>query len=291
MAGASSCPYWFLFVNSKGFEIVTLKSGVKSLRSLDRKETYHPGVGPSIEARVLHVEQQRLVERSAVTEHFSIWDVGFGAAANALTALAALRDSPAQLEVHSFDRTLAPAEFALAHAEELGYVLGYEAQLRDLLKNRRVQFGPRCVWHLHLGDFRDSMLDSTISPPHAILYDPYSPSGNSEMWTLEHFADLRARLLPNQTCLWTNYTRATGIRVSLLLAGFYVGVGALIGEKDQTTIASNDLAAIDRPLDRTWLERVRVSHTSAPLRRGAGYSIQPISDADFSRLSACAQFR
>ena len=55
-----------------------------SLRSLLHGETFHPVVGPMAEARELHVGQSRLVERARETGRLVVWDVGLGAAANAI---------------------------------------------------------------------------------------------------------------------------------------------------------------------------------------------------------------
>src|SRR5271168_1316865 len=102
------------------FELVTLKSGVMSLRSLENRETFHPVTGPKAEANILHVQQQRLVERAAAITQaggtFVVWDVGFGAAANVLAAVDALSRTDSRVEIHSFDKTTAPVEFALNHA-------------------------------------------------------------------------------------------------------------------------------------------------------------------------------
>jgi tRNA U34 5-methylaminomethyl-2-thiouridine-forming methyltransferase MnmC len=141
-------------------------------------------------------------------------------------------------------------------------------------------------WHLHRGDFR-AQLDAAPAP-HAILYDPYSPRANPELWTLEHFTKLHASLDPARPCLLSNYTRSTAVRVTLLLAGFFVGHGHATGEKDQTTIASNDRPLLTDSLDHAWLGRVRRSTASAPLR--AGGNAGPISVEDFARLSAHPQF-
>ena len=115
------------------FEIVTLKSGVKSLRSVALRETFHPVTGPFAEANRLHVAQQRLAERcAAAAENFIVWDVGLGAGANALAAVEALAGCAGRAEIHSFDKTLAPFEFAVAHAEELEYPLPHlEALVED----------------------------------------------------------------------------------------------------------------------------------------------------------------
>ena len=113
------------------------------------------------------------------------------------------------------------------------------------------------------------------------------------MWTLELFTSLRARWRDETPCLLTTYTRSTAVRVTLLLAGFYVGIGHATGEKDQTTIAANDPALLDRPLDRAWLEkRVYASTNSAPLRAQAPpHGQAPISESDYAALRAHPQFR
>jgi len=75
----------------------------------------------------------------------------------------------------------------------------------------------------------------------------------------------------------------------MLLAGFAVGVGCIVDMKDQTTIASNRLEALEQPLGRDWLRRVRASHNAAPLR-SAEYRLAPISAEDLRTLEALPQF-
>jgi tRNA U34 5-methylaminomethyl-2-thiouridine-forming methyltransferase MnmC len=274
-----------------GFELVTVQTGVRSLRSREFGETFHPVVGPMIEAVALHVRQQRLVERAALTSSpFVIWDVGLGAAANAIAVLEAFQAAQptARVELHSFDHTTAPLAFAFEHALELGYLAPHTEALQLLLECGRWQSPPPLdfAWHFHAGDFRRSM--AAAPAPHAILYDPYSPSANPDLWTLEHFTELRTCLDPAVPCLLTNYTRSTAVRVTLLLAGFFVGRGHATGEKDQTTIASNVIDLLEDPLDTRWLDRVRRSTSSAP-RRSEEPPAQ-ISTEDFERLCAHPQF-
>lgn len=273
------------------FELVTVQSGVRSLRSREHGETFHPVVGPMTEAVALHVRQQRLVERAAMTEgSFVIWDVGLGAAANAIAAFEALAEQAntgVRVELHSFDVNDLALRFALAHAEDLGYLVPHGGAIQDLLtkgESRQANID----WRFHSGDFHATM--SAAPAPHAVLYDPYSPQTNPEMWTLDHFTRLRGCLSPGAPCLLTNYTRSTAVRVTLLLAGFFVGCGHATGEKDQTTIASNDLSLIEEPLDAAWLKRVHRSTNGAPLRPGVQRPAA-ISPEDWARLSAHAQFR
>lgn len=274
-------------MKSEHFEIVALKSGQQSLRMQGNQETFHPVIGPVAEAAILHVDQQRLRERALAAGRLLIWDVGLGAAANAITAIEALLEIPAAIEIHSFDRSLVPLHFALEHAEALSYIAPHTDAVRTLMREKRVQLGS-ILWHLHEGDFRQS-LEQELPTPDAVFYDPYSAASNPEMWTLEHFQKLRQAIGDVRSCLLTNYTRSTAIRSTLLLAGFYVGIGVGIGEKEQTTVASNQLETLDRPLSQAWLKQVQASQNANPLREeGSAYG--PMSAADFAVLSQHPQF-
>ena len=274
---------------SARFEIVTVKTGVPSVRSLEFGETFHPVVGPMVEAEALHVRQQRLVERAETTRGpFVIWDVGLGAAANAIAVLNAFADrAELEVELHSFDQSTEPLEFALSHAAELGYMVPHSGRVAGLLAAGTAQFsGVR--WQFHQGHFPDLAQPGRFPAPHAILYDPYSPTANPGLWTLEQFSAVHACLSPSAPCLLSNYTRSTAVRVTLLLAGFYVGRGAATGEKDETTIAANAPELLSAPLEPAWLKRVRSSTRSAPLRIHGVPG--PIGEPDWERLLAHPQF-
>jgi tRNA U34 5-methylaminomethyl-2-thiouridine-forming methyltransferase MnmC len=268
------------------FEIVTVQDGVCSIRSREFGETFHPVIGPMAEARALHVAGARLRERPQVMkEAFAVWDVGLGAAANALAVIEAAEGK--LVELHSFDRTKAPLAFALKHADQLGYLAAHRPAVESLLSTGRATAGT-VDWVFHSGDFIETLNSANVPAPHAILYDPYSPATNPDMWTLEHFTNLHARLDPARSCLLTNYTRSTAVRVTLLLAGFFVGRGPATGEKMETTVAANAPALLEQPFDREWLDRVSRSTRGAPLRmRERGGTI---SAADLTRLERHPQF-
>lgn len=270
-----------------GFKIVTLPSGANTLRSLTRNETYHPCGGPLIEARTLHVEQNQLAERCAVKRKFVLWDVGLGAAGNSVAAIIALEGCLADVEIHSFDKSLAPLEFALSKAEELPYLAPYREQIAELLARGEVRINERIKWFFHPGDFVESIERRDLPAPNAIFYDPYSPATNQEMWTLSHFQKLYSRLTDD--CTLSSYSRSTAVRVTLMLAGFFVGVGTSIENKAETSVASNRVDLLRKPLTRKFLERVRISGNSAPMRDPV-YSLLPIGEADTAALHAHPQF-
>jgi tRNA U34 5-methylaminomethyl-2-thiouridine-forming methyltransferase MnmC len=301
------------------YQLVRLNNGICSVRSLADDETFHPVIGPVAEAEALYVNQLKLRERlqNHVGE-FVIWDVGLGAAANALTVLRAAKDIACKIHLISFDHKLEPLKFALKHTAELGYFGSYENHLQEFLKTHRVEFqdGKQSVnWEFHHGDFptwlnsqlvgRDSWRavgilphsargdarpTGEMPPPHAILFDAYSPAKNPAMWTLPLFTNLFRLLDPQRPCALPTYSRSTILRVTLLLAGFFVGVGHATGEKEETTIAANDLSLIAEPLDRRWLERARRSHRAEPMVE-AIYRIAPLSDESWKKLQAHPQFQ
>ena len=252
-------------LNAENYQLVRLKNGMCSIRSLAENETFHPVVGPVAEAEALYVKQLRLRQRVQSHEgEFVVWDVGLGAAANAVAVLRATADLACSVRIISFDRTLEPLDFALRHAAELGYMAGYESATREFLTTGRALGGR---WEMRLGDFPE-LLRKHPPPapaPHAILFDAFSPAKNPAMWTASLFADLHRCLDPTRPCAMPTYSRSTMLRVTLLLAGFFVGAGHATGEKEETTIAANTLDLLDEPLGRDWLERARRSRSAEPL--------------------------
>ena len=171
----------------------------------------------------------------------------------------------------SFEQTLEPLEFALRHAQPLGYLSGYEDLLERFLREHRLAFqhnDQNVNWELHLGDFPTLLADPVaqhLPKPHAIMFDAFSAATNPAMWTEPLFANIFRLLDPERPCALPTYSRSTMMRVTLLLAGFFVGVGHATGEKEETTIAANVLEQIDEPLQRSSLRRARRSTSAEPL--------------------------
>jgi tRNA U34 5-methylaminomethyl-2-thiouridine-forming methyltransferase MnmC len=176
--------------------IVYLRNGACSVRALAEAETFHPVIGPAREAEALYARQLRLPERVRETSgEFVIWDVGLGAAANALTAIRSIREdlakrwcsrfsvpqrtipqrgielqhpAPKILRLISFDLTTDAAAFALEHGGELGYVAGYESALAELVQNHSVKFGNdwlQVEWTLEPGDFPARLVSAREDQP------------------------------------------------------------------------------------------------------------------------------
>src|SRR5438046_1898875 len=123
------------------YELVRLRNGTASLRSKSYDETLHPGVGPRMEGEALYTRQLRILERlAACSEPFVIWDVGLGAAANAISILRTTKGVAGNVHLISFDQTFEPLQFALAHSNELQYLQGFESLVEEIIARRRANF-------------------------------------------------------------------------------------------------------------------------------------------------------
>jgi tRNA U34 5-methylaminomethyl-2-thiouridine-forming methyltransferase MnmC len=294
---------------SGDYQLVPLANGENTLFSARYGEKLHPGLGPSAEAELLYVRQLKIRERLAAQPgEFVIWDVGLGAAANALAVLRATRELSGRLRLVSFDNTSEPLAFALKHAAALGYLAGYEPQLAALLQAQCAEFANgqlRVRWEFQLGDF-PTLLErrfpprlvrnaaplrpgSELATPDAIFFDAFSPAKNPGMWTLPVFEHLFRALDPARPCALTTYSRSTLIRATLLLAGWHVGVGHATGRKEETTIAANSLELIAEPLDARWLERAARSDSAEPLREPV-HARAPLAPRTLAALRRQPQF-
>jgi len=162
-----------------GYKLVQLANGARGIHSLAYGETMHPAIGPAAEAVALYVKQLRLEER--LREHagqFVIWDVGLGAAANALAVLRATRQVTCAIRLVSFDETIEPLQFGLNHADALGYFGGHQSHVQTLLEKHGVTFrdaGHRVAWELQSGDFPALLARLVAASPACFLPEPTHP--------------------------------------------------------------------------------------------------------------------
>jgi tRNA U34 5-methylaminomethyl-2-thiouridine-forming methyltransferase MnmC len=233
----------------------------------------HNPVGPWAEANALYVNQSGIARRMMETDDqdLVIFDVGLGAAANAVAALTCARSLSSRtrgLSLISFERDLELLRFALHNSKHFQHFRCFETALEQILRDGHWSEGS-ISWQLRHGDFLE-LIEKEYTRPHIIFFDPYSPKVNQEMWTTRCFEKIRKKCLEapeGGTTLYT-YSRATRIRVALLKAGFFVGYGDSTGLKDETTVAATDRGLLKSPLDKAWLERWRASHVRYPLDCG-----------------------
>src|SRR5690606_25464256 len=260
------------------YEIHDAGRGFNSIKQISSGEIMHSVNPPEEESERVYIGQSALADRiqnSTTPDPLVVWDVGLGAAHNAMAALAcferalaASSDAPALRPVRlvSFERDLDPLRLAARNPAFFPHLRHGAPQV--LLKDGRWSHPSGLFeWELRVGDFRETYPAAAL--PDLIYYDPFSAKTDAPLWTAATFADLRAFLGEKSAELYT-YSAATAVRVTLLAAGYHVAEGVGTGPKSSTTVAFNrpdGPAAHPAPpalLGADWLGRWSRSHPQFP---------------------------
>jgi tRNA U34 5-methylaminomethyl-2-thiouridine-forming methyltransferase MnmC len=250
------------------YEIVKTSFGAVSILDKNVNEIMHNPVGPWVEANELYINQSQLRDRllNCASDSYVVFDVGLGAAANSLAVLHAYdglrkegRKLP-RLKIVSFEQNLELLKFALQNSKEFSHFSGYEIAIEKLISTGKCHTDS-LEWILCYGNFLNT-IEQASAEADVVYYDPYSPKVNSEMWTVECFEKLKLRMKPN-AILYT-YSQSTPVRVALILAGYFVGIGTSTGFKLETTQASRTFSVLKSPLGKRWLSRWQNSRSQLP---------------------------
>ena len=254
---------------------VIVKEAVGYIRDTVSGEVMHPGCEPVREAQSLYVEQSRLLQRlqdraaePCAAEPLVVWDVGLGAAANAMAAILAVENlGPAAarpLSLVSFENDLDSLKLALDHPAWFKHLR--HAAPRALLRDNRWNSATSPIeWRLLDGDFAVRKFEAP--PPDIIFFDPFSYKTDAALWTLNAFRELAKACKDKPTELFS-YTYSTSVRAAMLVAGFYVAKGRATGPKGETTIGLSARAASAAHgrelLGPEWLAKWGRSDAQAP---------------------------
>ena len=166
---------------------------------------------PSDEANRLYVEQSCLAARLEPTANgegeWVIWDVGLGAASNAMAAIhcfeqqyAAREKAIRPLRIVSFECDLDPLKLAARFAARFPHLR--HGAPHELLQHGRWEHRSGLLsWELRAGDFLKTFPAAGI--PDAIFYDPFSYKTDSALWTSATFARVFEHCEPKPAELYT----------------------------------------------------------------------------------------
>jgi queuine tRNA-ribosyltransferase len=247
------------------YEVHRAPEGFASIRQISSGEVMHSRTPPMVEAHRLYIEQSDLAarlhlsaeENAEAAAPMVIWDVGLGAAANAMAAILCYEAQAAAgpvrpMHVISFENDLDPLRLAFLHNREFTYLR--HSAIGGILGAGRWQSPrhPGLSWSLVLGDFLEMMADAP-APPDLIFFDMFSSKTDGNQWTLGAFRQIFAACAGRAVELFT-YTCSTPIRAALLAAGFHVAKGISTVDKVDTTIALTPGAfRIAEPGRHEWL--------------------------------------
>jgi len=264
------------------YEVHVAAEGFASIRHIQSREIMHACTAPIDEARRLYVEQAQLAERlrlaaseeAAAAETLVIWDVGLGAAANAMAAIRCCEEQAAlhpvrSLRIVSFDNDLDSLRLAFGNDHLFHYLR--HAGPAGILNNGAWQSSAHAglSWQLVSGDFFVT-LSQALPGPDLIFYDLFSSKTHAQAWALASFRLLLAACGDKGVELFT-YTASTAGRVALLGAGFYAAKGCSTDDKPESTIAFTRNALVHGTARRhellgaAWLARWKRSGAKFPI--------------------------
>ncbi|MFN7684481.1 MAG: tRNA guanosine(34) transglycosylase Tgt [Oligoflexia bacterium] len=234
-------------------------------------EVMHPVADPRQEARELYVEGSGFAAALASKpgRPLVLWDVGMGAATNAMAAIQALescQDSSSRLILVSFERDLDPMLLATSHPHSFPH-LKHRAPHLLLQKGCYSSPDERLEWQLVQGDFEKTAFEQKFLPDF-VFYDPFSSRTDGPLWDWQFLQKLRL-LWNGRAVRVANYSNSTAQRASVLAAGFWIASGPASARRPDTSIWLTPEAASGsdwkaRLLGVDWLERWQRSSAPAP---------------------------
>lgn len=263
-------PQGFTVVDTEGdYQVVARPEGYGVIRHRTSGESMHSVNEPADEARRLYIQQSGVVDIATQGKGCVVWDVGLGAATNAMELIRTLESIPARsrsIRLISFENDLTPLRLALAHPGLFPHARHQAPS--ELIAHQMWRSHDRSItWELLMGDFLNRLSDAPT--PDIIWYDPFSYKVNTELWSVESFRKLLAATRDGVARLFT-YSASTAVRASMLCAGWHVGKGQGSGPKSETTVAFTPSAARTPDarkvlLGKDWLARWERSEARRPL--------------------------
>lgn len=247
------------------YEVFDSGKGFSSIKQKSSGEIMHSVNPPQDEARNLYLTPSKIHERLKTQNEIIIWDVGLGAAHNAMAVIHEFKDQEisGKIKIISFENDTDPLKLALKNAPLFAHL--HHGAPHELLKNNQwISPAGQIEWQLIQGDFATSY--TKAAKPHVIFYDPFSLHTNVELWREDIFTKLFLYCQGEATQL-LNYSASTAVRATLLASGWSVGYGPATGPKSTTTVAFNEpklagILGMDL-LASEWLARWEKSHMKA----------------------------
>jgi len=249
-----------LMTTDHNYDLVQTRDGTFTLYSREYGEHMHSLSGAYEEALLKHVYPSGLFKRKAKSIY--VLDVGFGLGYNilALFAECAKKNYSGSLSVISLEKE----KFFLSTMDRISfnderdgmYSLIKKAYMHGSVRNDGVYI------KIEFGDARDSVKKLTGISFDAVFFDPFSPSKNPELWSVEFFQEIY-RLI-SDTGILTTYSSAFQIRMALIEAGFIIGRGPAVGGKREGTLAAKSM--IIDPLGDDEVLEMRRNRRAVPYR-------------------------
>ncbi len=216
------------------YTIVPTQDGSYTLYLHEYEEHMHSLSGAYEEALLKHVRPSGILSRNKAS--LQVLDVGFGLGYNILALMVELKRIEFQgaISVISLEKeqSLLPAIRSIRFDDPRDELY---AIIQNAYSNGSSNFANASI-SVIFGDARKVILSLPGDAFDAVFFDPFSPSRNPELWSVDYFRHIY-RIMNNDAVL-TTYSCAPQVRGALLEAGFIIGRGPAVGGKREGTLAA-----------------------------------------------------
>ena len=208
--------------------------GTSTLFLEEYKEAMHSISGAYDEALLKHVIPSRILNSNSAELH--VLDIGFGIGYNVL----ALMNEFINKKIGSILNiiSLEKERYFFKFMKDVSFN-DQKEQLYNFIKET---YYSGCGTYnginlkILFGDARVTVDMLKCEKFNAIFHDPFSPSKNPELWSVDFFCRLKD--IMSDDAILTTYSSADHVRRAMIEAQLYAGIGPSVGKKREGTIAA-----------------------------------------------------
>lgn len=217
------------------YSVIKTEDDSLSLYSDEHEQAMHSMSGAYQESLLKHIFPSMILE--CPRDELYVLDIGFGIGYNILALIIEFtrKNTNRKLNIISFekDNSIQSIIRNIAFDDEREKIY---SKIKDCLSTGSMNYGG-CSIQIKFGDARKSIKELNTYIFDAVFHDPYSPSKNPELWTVDFFKEIKN--LMNDGAILTTYSSANQIRMALAEAGFNIYKGPSVGKKREGTLASH----------------------------------------------------
>lgn len=212
--------------------LLKTEDGTSTLFLEEYGQAMHSISGAYEESLLKHVIPSKILSHE--NENVNVLDIGFGLGYNVLALMTEyINNQTGSLTIISLEKEkcfhefMATIKFNDLRDDIYDFIKGVYLSGEGTYNGIKLQ--------IIFGDAREAIKSLTGKFFHAIFQDPFSPSKNPELWSIDYFIKLRELL--TDTGIITTYSSADHIRRAMIEAGLQIGRGPSVGKKREGTLA------------------------------------------------------
>lgn len=215
--------------------LITTDDGSTTLFIEEYEQAMHSTSGAYEESLLKHISPSGILHEK--NRSVNVLDIGFGLGYNILALVHEYSENKKGnpiniISIEKEERAFLPFmdKIKFNDKRDISYELVKKAYSKGKAKEGRINISVK------FGDAREIIQNLETETFDAVFQDPFSPSKNPELWSIEYFKTIYR--LMKKTGTMTTYSSANQIRRAMIEAGFYIGKGPSVGKKREGTLAS-----------------------------------------------------